>query len=284
MLLCDHAAECGPVIRVFSRRTKMTPDDPLAFVGDPPLFRPPEMPVRVSCTFTWDRPEAERLGRAWGDFYQDVQVGGPAFGDPGGEFEPGLFVRAGAVQTSRGCIRNCEFCMVPSREGRIRELPIRDGYNILDNNLLACSDAHINSVFEMLSRQRKAARFTGGLDARLFQKKHADLLGQIRVGEMFFAADEQDSERHLHRIADLLGGFPVHKRRCYVLIGFDGESIGYSEDRLERVYELGFWPFAMLYRDLYGRKWSSDWKALQRKWCRPAAYRRKEKEDNDATL
>ena len=28
------------LIRVFPRRNKATPDDELAFVGDPPLFRP----------------------------------------------------------------------------------------------------------------------------------------------------------------------------------------------------------------------------------------------------
>jgi len=52
-------------IRVFPRRTKWTPADDLAFVGDPPLpgFRPadPQTPVRVSVAFTWDLDEANRL-------------------------------------------------------------------------------------------------------------------------------------------------------------------------------------------------------------------------------
>ncbi len=49
------------MIRVFPRKTAWTPTDELAFVGDPPLFRPPEQPVMVSVTFTWDIPEGERL-------------------------------------------------------------------------------------------------------------------------------------------------------------------------------------------------------------------------------
>ena len=52
------------MIRVFPRRTKWTPDDELAFVGDPPLFRPKERVVNISVTFTWDLPEANRLQRA----------------------------------------------------------------------------------------------------------------------------------------------------------------------------------------------------------------------------
>ena len=71
------------MIRVFPQRTSQTPSDELAFVGDPPLFQPSEeMPVRVSVAFTWDRAEGERLRQAWAQHYSDVQIGGPAFGDP----------------------------------------------------------------------------------------------------------------------------------------------------------------------------------------------------------
>ncbi len=41
------------MIRVFPRKTKWTPDDELAFVGDPPLFRSPDNEaVYVSVTFS----------------------------------------------------------------------------------------------------------------------------------------------------------------------------------------------------------------------------------------
>jgi hypothetical protein len=59
-------------IRVFPARTKWTPDDPLAFVGELPLFRPgtPESPIYVSAVFTWQRRRAEQLAKSWG-------MGGP---------------------------------------------------------------------------------------------------------------------------------------------------------------------------------------------------------------
>ena len=89
------------IIRVFPRRTKATPEDPLAFVGSPPLFRPAAAEVHVSCTFTWDRRRAESLAREWAAFYPVVRVGGPAFGDPGGEFTPGRYLRPGYTGYAR---------------------------------------------------------------------------------------------------------------------------------------------------------------------------------------
>lgn len=73
------------ILRVFPQRTSHTPDDDLAFIGDPPLFRPEVDEVHVSCTFLYDKPEAERLADAWSKYYPEVKLGGPAYDDPGGE-------------------------------------------------------------------------------------------------------------------------------------------------------------------------------------------------------
>lgn len=263
------------MIRVFPRRTKWTPTDELSFVGDPPLWRPIEQPVRVSCTFTWDRPEAERLVRSWSRFYSDVQVGGPAFDDPGGEFVPGRFVKAGVTITSRGCIRSCGFCLVPQREGKLRELPIRDGWDVADNNLLACSKQHITSVFEMLRRQPQPIHFSGGLDARLFDDWHADLLRSVRLHVAYFACDSQAGLPHLEQVAKRIDDISREKKRCYVLIGYNGETIQEAKERLKAVYHLDFLPFAMLYRAPSGGAWAYEWRQLQKTWARPAAFKAK---------
>jgi len=263
------------MIRVFPRRTKWTPSDNLAFVGDPPLFRPceQEQPVRISVTFTWDVPEAERLYRAWGQYYSDAEMGGPAFGDPGAEFIPGRFLEHGRVITSRGCPSDCPWCLAWRREGHLRELPITHGHDVADNNLLACSREHIEAVFEMLREEREPARFSGGLDARLLSPWHVDLLKTIRLKFAWFACDYPGAVLDLERVADLMSDFSIEKKRVYVLIGFNGESEAQAERRLERVYFMGFLPFAMLYRGEESREWSQPWKLLQRKWARPAAFR-----------
>lgn len=161
----------------------------------------------------------------------------------------------------------------------MRELEIKPGWIVQDNNLLACSDDHIELVFTMLEKQPKAAVFSGGLDSGLLRKWHVDRLRDMRVSELWFACDRSNSLDSLKRVMDMVGCFPQDKRRCYVMVGFSGESLEEAEGRLESVYAMGFLPFAQLYRSESDRVpdagYSSEWKALARKWSRPAAYRSK---------
>jgi len=260
------------MIRVFPRKTTWTPTDELAFVGNPPLFQPVDQPVHISVTFTWDIEEGKRLFRQWSDFYKDVRIGGPAFDNQGGSFVPGRYLKEGVTITSRGCPRKCPFCFVPKREGPIREIPIQDGWIVQDNNLLACSRKHIEAVFEMLKRQPKRIKFAGGLDARLLKDWHLELVESIRLDEMWFACDSEGCERPLQRVADMTAHMPINKKRCFVLIGYNGESIEDAEARLGMVYGMGFLPFAQLYQPADHPR---EWKRLAKKWCRPAAYRSK---------
>ncbi|MEN6420777.1 MAG: hypothetical protein ABFD76_02425, partial [Smithella sp.] len=64
-------------------------------------------------------------------------------------------------------------------------------------------------------------------------------------------------------------------------IGYDHETVYGAEQRLKRIYEMGFLPFAQLYQTENKRSWSKEWDALQRKWCRPAAYRINKNGGND---
>ena len=97
------------MIRVFPRRNKWTPEDHLAYVGKPPAIgqQPKEQRVRISIVFTKDIKKGEQLQKAWAKYYRDVKLGGPAFGDPGGQFVPGRFIKHGVTITSRGCPNNC---------------------------------------------------------------------------------------------------------------------------------------------------------------------------------
>lgn len=262
------------ILRVFPRATALTPDDDMAVVGDPSLLRPSADEVRISVTFTWDVAEAVRLAQAWEVYYPGkVRVGGPAFGAAGGAFVPGRYVREGVTFTSRGCNNRCPFCLVPQREGRLVELErIAPGYIVNDNNFVQCSPAHRRQVYAMLTKQPKAAVFSGGIQASLVTERVAAELRDIRIHELFLAADSDAALRPLERAVGRLSFLPRRKLRCYVLIGYGGETIEQAERRLERCWDAGVLPFAQLYQP--AERWIEyprEWRALARKWSRPAA-------------
>lgn len=258
------------IIRVFPRRTNATPTDELAYIGEPDLFAEADR-VMVSVTFDADIPEGVRLEKLW-RYVAPTEIGGPAFGDPGGEFMPGQFLKPGYVITSRGCPNRCWFCKAWRREGGIRELPIRDGWNVLDNSLLACSEPHIKSVFEMLDRQPQRPRFTGGLDAALMKPWIARRLRELKTAGMFFAYDTPHDRDTVATAAEMMweAGFSKRDRnvRCYVLIGYSGDTFADAERRLRETISWGLFPMAMLYRAGQEAP-QKEWRRFAREWARP---------------
>ena len=187
------------IARVFPRRTAMTPRDGLAFFKEPTIeniadcIKENVTEVHISVTFTWDILRAEDLYYAWQILGVPVEVGGPAFDDRMGDFTPGLYLRDGLVFTSRGCTKDCWFCSVPRcARGTVRELPITDGWNILDDNILGTSEQHFRDVCTMLKRQNHPAVFSGGLEPALLQQWQAELLYDVRPDRLYTAYDTKD--------------------------------------------------------------------------------------------
>jgi hypothetical protein len=273
------------LVRVFPRKTKATPDDADARFGPPDLFdfgSPPDA-VHVSVAFTYDKPLAERLAGQW-DKLAPTRVGGVAYGDPGKEFLPGKYIRRGYTFTSRGCPRRCWFCSVWKRDPVPRLLtPLVEGWNVLDDNLLACPRPHVEAVFAMLRRvsreQRRRVEFTGGLEALALEDYQVGLLADLRPRpQCFFAYDPGDAFETLQSAGRrmLAAGFSAssHRLRCYVLIGFPKDTFTLAEARLRQIAGVGFTPMAMLWRPETPsqERWrpSDDWRAFQRRWARPA--------------
>lgn len=260
------------VIRVFPRRTSLTPEDSFAFIGDPPLWRPKADEVHISIAFTWDIEEGYRLREAWAAHYPIVKIGGPAIAPPENGFEPGMYVKHGVTFTSRGCPHRCPWCLVPKREGSLRLLKIQPGWNIQDNNLLATPQRHQERVYAMLRSQRRKAIFAGGLETERIDDWVAKQLRRLHIGQIFLACDTASALGPLERAVARLPFLNRRQLRCYVLIGFrEGETIDEAEKRLEAVWQIGCLPFAQLFQppDRY-IKYPADWRNLARRWSRPA--------------
>jgi hypothetical protein len=234
--------------------------------------------VHVDCTFTYDKPVAERLAEQW-RAVAPTKVGGVAYGDSGQEFVPGRYIRHGYGFTSRGCPRRCWFCSVWKRDPVPRLLPVTDCWNVLDDNLLACPRGHVEAVFAMLRRQGRQIEFTGGLEARSVEDYQVELLASLRPRpQMFFAYDPGDDFETLEFAARRLlsAGFTAasHRMRVYVLIGFPKDTFALAEARLQQMVSIGFTPMAMLWRPEIAsqEKYAPDgrWRAFQRRWARPA--------------
>lgn len=262
------------IIRVFPRRTNATPDDELVRIGTGPGLFDEADEIHISVTFSWDLQTAERLEKAWRTV-GPTKIGGPATGQASGEFTPGLYLKKGNTITSRGCPNHCWFCSAWRREGTIREIGIKPGWKIHDDNLLACSASHIEAVIRMTkTRPYPRPEFVGGLDPKRMTPAIAALFRSARPESVFLAYDEPTDYEPFRAAAKMLfeAGFTQkgHRVRAYVLVGYLADTIAAAEYRMRQVSEAGAWPMAMLYRDKEG-KTDPTWRKFQRTFSRPAA-------------
>ena len=264
------------VARVFPVRTSYTPVDVDAFVGMPYLDTPKYDEVHISCTFTWDKEQCEFLKKQWQDYAPVVKVGGCAYGSYSGDFISGMYVKKGVTFTTRGCPNNCSFCLVPKREGKLRELPIVEGNIIQDNNILAASKEHLSKVFKMLETQ-KDIKFKGGLETRRITHGIAYELSRLKITNLWLACDTDGALKDIKKAVEILRryGFKRDKLYCYSLVGDDIEK---NEMRNREIWNIGCIPFAQLYQPAEKKiEYSNAFKRFVRAWSKPAIIRTRAK-------
>jgi hypothetical protein len=168
--------------------------------------------------------------------------------------------------TTRGCIRNCPFCVVPKKEGRIKIVgDIYDFWDgrtneikILDNNILAVSN-HFKTVCNQIKKESLKVDFCQGLDVRLITEELAYYITSINHTRFIRIAWDniEDEKGVLKGIKNLLKYINPYKIMCYVLIGYNTSK---DEDlyRVTRLRELGIDLFIMSYNkyDSYQKKFA----------------------------
>lgn len=113
---------------------------------------------------------------------------------------------------SRGCIRNCGFCLVREKEGSLRQVAkISDivkhkKVKFLDNNFLALPN-HEELLKELIGKKIRC-QFNQGLDIRLVDDTNAKLLSELNyMGEYIFAFDSLALEPIINKKLDILKQF-----------------------------------------------------------------------------
>ena len=170
---------------------------------------------------------------------------------------------------TRGCPRQCPFCIVSRKEGtksaQVAELKeFWDGQKeikLLDPNITACKDSE--QLFEDLIASGAWIDFTQGLDVRLLTDRHAEQLNRMKVKLIHFAWDQYEFQTYekLKRIRPMLN-YDHRRLIVYVLTNF---STTHEQD-LERVYklrELGYDPYIMI----FDKEASPRETRLLQRWC-----------------
>lgn len=126
---------------------------------------------------------------------------------------------------TRGCIRNCRWCVVPGKEGKIRsyrrwqELVRKDTDKLvlMDNNILACE--HGLKELEMLAGSGYRIDINQGMDARLVDERIAGILSELKwIRFIRFSCDQKSQIGPVKRAIELLADHGIRPYRIFIYI------------------------------------------------------------------
>ena len=154
---------------------------------------------------------------------------------------------------TRGCIRTCNFCIVPDKEGYIKpnadidEFVRHKNLVCLDNNVLA-SEFGLEQIEKIIERKIKVD-FNQGLDARIIAGNPdiAKLLSRVKwLKPLRMAMDNIGEAEAVIKATELLRKYNTTPKRyfVYLLVKNDIED-AYARAGLCKKYELN--PFAQAY-------------------------------------
>jgi hypothetical protein len=217
-------------------------------IWDMPLIKADK--TYVSCVFDYNRHRC-------GEWEGKAKIGGSGY-----SLEVKLPPEIDAIKpkinygfTTRGCIRNCPFCIVPRKEGKIRiEGDIYDIWDgkaklltLMDNNILALPE-HFKLICGEIKKENLMVDFNQGLDCRLLTEELALCLKSIRLDELRFAFDDISIYPAVERTVALLGKVGLPKARWYV---YADENFDSALERLLILKRLGQRTYLMRDRRIY---------------------------------
>ena len=189
---------------------------------------------------------------------------------------------------SRGCIRRCHWCVVPKKEGAIKQYSdiemVAQGRKkvvLMDNNFLANDTDFVREQLEKSVKMKLLIDFNQGLDARLVNDQNAQWLAKCHWltangnnGYIRFACDTAGMIPHVKRAISML------RKAGYCgqyFIYFLAQEVDESIERIRQVLEIDHKinPFVMPFRNLDGDgKIVDDRLKELARWCNMASIRK----------
>ena len=155
---------------------------------------------------------------------------------------------------SRGCPRQCPFCIVSGKEGNrsVKHADLSEFWDgqkeikLMDANLLACPNHE--DLLVQLAESHAYVDFSQGLDIRLITPDNVALLNKVKTKAVHFAWDnpQTDLTEDFKRFSEWSNIKNFRRRSVYVLTNFNSTH----EQDLYRIYtlrDLGFSPYVMVY-------------------------------------
>jgi hypothetical protein len=213
--------------------------------------------VFVSCVFTKNKGEC-KFFEEFSDNNPDIEVeiGGSGYDLdkvlPSEIEDIDLHINIGF--TSRGCCRNCQFCIVPKKEGRFH--PVGDIYDIwdgksdsiiiMDNNIFADFN-HFEKIANQVIKEDIKVDFNQGLDIRILNDDHARLLKKMKpISVWRFAFDSLKYKEQFIRGAEILKDHRLKsKSQIYFLAGFQ-DGLDKDIERLKIINRYKLNTFFMI--------------------------------------
>ena len=170
---------------------------------------------------------------------------------------------------TRGCIRNCPWCIVPRKEGFIhpaatwKEIKRPDSREIifLDNNVLA--SGHGLEQIGRMGSEPVWVDFNQGLDARLITPEIAGLLARLRwIRFVRLSCDTSELLPTVKQAAAYLkeAGIAPSRLWPYTLV----RDVDEAHRRVAALRDMGITPFAQPYRDYDGSEPTAEQRAFAR--------------------
>jgi hypothetical protein len=153
---------------------------------------------------------------------------------------------------SRGCIRQCPFCVVPTKEGKLRSVtpknlnPKAERVSVMDSSFTALPNYAFNTAVDFLHNLGLPVDFQCGIDARLLTLDKWETLKRLKIYKQIRTAWDNPKDDLTENLKQMATVFGKSKIMVYVLIGY-WSTPQEDLDRVNKIRELGLDAWVMPY-------------------------------------